>query len=126
MPDMDGFNMLRKLKGLRETSHIPSIFLTAKDTSADKEMGYSLGVDSYLTKPVSPKLLNRRIENLLLKRKTLYTEILNQLSGDRDDAKVNPQENKPKQNKVKCCEHYATQLRLSSARGGIQGCDITQ
>jgi signal transduction histidine kinase/ligand-binding sensor domain-containing protein/DNA-binding NarL/FixJ family response regulator len=95
MPDMDGFNMLRKLKGLRETSHIPSIFLTAKDTSADKEMGYSLGVDSYLTKPVSPKLLNRRIENLLLKRKTLYTEILNQLSGDRDDAKVNPQENKP-------------------------------
>jgi len=95
MPDMDGFTMLKKLKELRETSHIPSIFLTAKDTNTDKEMGYVLGVDSYLTKPISPKLLNSRIENLLLKRKTLYTAMLNQLAGDRDDTKVNLPENNP-------------------------------
>jgi len=92
MPDMDGFTMLSKLKRLRETSHIPSIFLTAKDTEVDKETGYSLGVDSYLTKPVSPKLLNRRIENLLLKRKTLYTEVLDQLSNGRENMEANPPE----------------------------------
>jgi len=83
MPDMDGFTMLEKIKQQRETSHIPTIFLTAKDTEADKELGYSLGVDSYLTKPVSPKLLNKRIENLLLKRKAVYAEVLGRLSTDK-------------------------------------------
>lgn len=80
MPDMDGFTMLEKINQQRETSHIPTIFLTAKDTEADKELGYSLGVDSYLTKPISPKLLHKRIENLLLKRRAVYAEVLGQLS----------------------------------------------
>ncbi len=83
MPDMDGFTMLEKMKQQRETSHIPTIFLTAKDTEADKVRGYSLGVDSYLTKPVSPKLLLKRIENLLLKRKAVYAEVLGRLSTDK-------------------------------------------
>ncbi|RYF14522.1 MAG: response regulator transcription factor, partial [Flavobacteriales bacterium] len=95
MPDMDGFIMLEKLKQNRETSHIPIIFLTAKDTETDKERGYDLGVDSYLTKPVSPKLLHKRIENLLAKRKAVYAEVLGQLSAaDKDvevsQPKVNP------------------------------------
>ncbi|RZK39192.1 MAG: response regulator [Pedobacter sp.] len=82
MPDMDGFTMLEKIKQQRETSHIATIFLTAKDTEADKALGYSLGVDSYLTKPVSPKLLHKRIENLLLKRKAVYAEVLSRLSTE--------------------------------------------
>jgi len=81
MPDMDGFRMLEELKQERETSHIPLIFLTAKDSEPDKERGYELGVDSYLTKPVSRQLLYRRIENLLLKRKSVYAEVLGQLSS---------------------------------------------
>ncbi|TDO19533.1 hybrid sensor histidine kinase/response regulator transcription factor [Pedobacter duraquae] len=80
MPDMDGFTMLEKINQQRETSHIPTIFLTARDAESDKERGYSLGVDSYLTKPISPKLLNKRIENLLLKRKLVYTELLGRLA----------------------------------------------
>lgn len=81
MPDMDGFRMLEELKQERETSHIPIIFLTAVDREPDKVRGYELGVDSYLTKPVSPQLLYRRIENLLLKRKAVYAEVLGQLSS---------------------------------------------
>jgi len=80
MADMDGFTMIEKIKQQRETSHIPTIFLTAKDTDADKELSYGLGVDSYLTKPISPKLLTRRIENLLLKQKAVYAEVLSRLS----------------------------------------------
>ncbi|WP_158280676.1 two-component regulator propeller domain-containing protein [Pararcticibacter amylolyticus] len=80
MPDMDGFGMLKKLKQERETSHIPIIFLTAKDGDTDRQHGYELGVDSYLTKPVSAQLLYQRIENLLLKRKETYAEVLAQLS----------------------------------------------
>jgi len=94
MPDMDGFTMLEKLKQNRETSHIPIIFLTAKDTETDKERGYELGVDSYLTKPVSPKLLHKRIENLLAKRKAVYAEVLGQLStADKDGEVSQPQAN---------------------------------
>jgi signal transduction histidine kinase/ligand-binding sensor domain-containing protein/DNA-binding response OmpR family regulator len=86
MPDMDGFAMLGELKQERETSHIPMIFLTAKDTEPDKERGYELGVDSYLTKPISPKLLYSRIENLLLKRKTLYAEVLGRISSQNQQG----------------------------------------
>lgn len=86
MPDMDGFHLLEELKKERETSHIPMIFLTAKDTEADKERGYELGVDSYLIKPISPTLLYRRIENLLLKRKTVYVEVLGRLLSQHTEA----------------------------------------
>lgn len=81
MPDMDGFAMLEKLKQERETSHIPMVFLTAKDTGLDRERGYELGADSYLTKPISPKLLHSRVENLLLKRKAVYADVLGRLSS---------------------------------------------
>ncbi|RZL04796.1 MAG: response regulator, partial [Pedobacter sp.] len=82
MPDMNGFDMLELLKEDRETSHIPMIFLTAMDSEIDKERGYKLGVDSYLTKPVSSNLLHLRIENLLAKRKHVYAEVLKQLSAE--------------------------------------------
>jgi signal transduction histidine kinase/ligand-binding sensor domain-containing protein/DNA-binding response OmpR family regulator len=88
MPDMNGFQMLEELKQERGTSHIPVIFLTAKDTETDKERGYELGVDSYLTKPVSPKLLFRRMENLLLKRKAVYAEVLGQLSAQNQQGET--------------------------------------
>lgn len=84
MPDMDGFRMLEALKQERETSHIPMIFLTARDTELDKERGYELGVDSYLTKPISPQLLYSRIENLLLKQKAVYAEVLGHLSSQKN------------------------------------------
>lgn len=89
MPDMDGYMMLEKLREKRETSHIPVVFLTAKDTDAAKEFGYTLGVDSYLTKPISPKLLHSRIENLLAQRKTIYEKVLAQLTSKRHSNEKN-------------------------------------
>jgi signal transduction histidine kinase/DNA-binding response OmpR family regulator/streptogramin lyase len=86
MPDMDGFRMLEALKQDQNTNHIPTIFLTAMDSEIDKERGYSLGVDSYLTKPVSSKLLHLRIENLLAKRKRIYAEVLAQMSAEVQDT----------------------------------------
>ncbi len=79
MPDMDGFTMLSKLKSERNTSHIPVIFLTAKDTDLERERGYSLGVDSFLTKPTSAAVLFNRIENLLEKKKNVYAEVITTL-----------------------------------------------
>ena len=71
MPVMDGNEMCRELKKDVRTSHIPIILLTAKDSLSDKEEGYQMGADSYLTKPFSASLLHSRIENLLQSRRNL-------------------------------------------------------
>ena len=71
MPVMDGNEMCRELKKDVRTSHIPIILLTAKDSLKDKEEGYQVGADSYLTKPFSASLLRSRIENLLQSRRNL-------------------------------------------------------
>ena len=71
MPVMNGIVMCRKLKEDLRTSYIPIILLTAKDSLQDKEEGYQVGADSYLTKPFSATLLHSRIHNLLESRKLL-------------------------------------------------------
>lgn len=71
MPVMDGNEMCRELKKDVRTSHIPIILLTAKDSLKDKEEGYQVGADSYLTKPFSASLLRSRIDNLLQSRRKL-------------------------------------------------------
>lgn len=71
MPVMNGIVMCRKLKEDLRTSHIPVILLTAKDSLQDKEEGYQVGADSYLTKPFSATLLHSRIQNLLESRRLL-------------------------------------------------------
>lgn len=74
MPVMDGITLCRLLKDDVRTSHIPVILLTAKDSLQDKEEGYEVGADSYLTKPFSASLLRSRINNLLDSRKKLVAQ----------------------------------------------------
>ena len=58
MPELDGFNLLRKI---RETSDVPVIMLTARDTDMDKLLGFGLGADDYLVKPFSMVELIARV-----------------------------------------------------------------
>lgn len=83
MPVMNGIVMCQKLKEDVRTSHIPVIMLTAKDSLQDKEEGYQVGADSYLTKPFSATLLHSRINNLLESRR-LLAERFNSNSGISD------------------------------------------
>lgn len=76
MPEIDGIEMTRKLKGDIRTSHIPIILLTAKTSPLDQEEGYDSGADSYLMKPFSARLLNSRIRNILSGRRRLAELIL--------------------------------------------------
>lgn len=62
MPKLDGFSVC---KYIRKNSSIPIIFLTAKSEDEDKILGFELGVDEYVTKPFSPKVLVARCKTLL-------------------------------------------------------------
>ncbi|MCC8142046.1 MAG: response regulator transcription factor [Lachnospiraceae bacterium] len=62
MPKMNGWEVCREI---RETSKIPIIMLTAKGDESDELMGFELGVDEYISKPFSPKILVARVEALL-------------------------------------------------------------
>jgi DNA-binding response regulator srrA len=62
MPKMDGFETL---KLIRQYSNIPVIMLTARSEERDELQGFNLGVDEYITKPFSPKILVARVEAIL-------------------------------------------------------------
>jgi DNA-binding response OmpR family regulator len=65
LPDADGFEICKYLKGKEELSSIPVIMLTAKDEESDKILGLELGADDYVTKPFSPKELVARVKAVL-------------------------------------------------------------
>ena len=67
MPNMDGWSTLRTL---RQTSNIPVIMLTARGEEHDELFGFELGVDEYISKPFSLKILVARVEALLKRTKT--------------------------------------------------------
>ncbi|MCR4650931.1 MAG: response regulator transcription factor [Lachnospiraceae bacterium] len=62
MPKMDGF---RAVKEIRMYSNVPVMMLTAKSEEKDELMGFNIGVDEYITKPFSPKILMARIDAIL-------------------------------------------------------------
>ena len=62
MPKMDGWETV---KTIREYSKVPIIMLTARSEERDELKGFDLGVDEYISKPFSPKILVARVEALL-------------------------------------------------------------
>ena len=70
MPRMDGYETLRQI---RKLSSVPIVMLTAKTGETDELMGFELGVDEFIQKPFSPKILTARI-GAILRRSTDTTE----------------------------------------------------
>ena len=66
MPEMDGYEVIKRLKSLKKTQEIPIVFLTSLDGPGNELEGLSLGAIDYISKPFSPALLLKRIENHLL------------------------------------------------------------
>ncbi|MBO4289009.1 MAG: response regulator transcription factor [Lachnospiraceae bacterium] len=74
MPKMDGWEVL---EAIRKFSKVPVIMLTARAEERDELKGFALGVDEYITKPFSPRILVARVEALLRRTKDQKPEILN-------------------------------------------------
>ena len=62
MPDMDGYEVCRRLKQDANTASIPVIFVTAKTEIQDEQAGFDLGAVDYITKPISPPLVIARVK----------------------------------------------------------------
>ena len=68
MPKMDGWETCREI---RKFSKVPIIMLTAKSEEADELLGFELGVDEYISKPFSPKILVARVDAILRRTNSL-------------------------------------------------------
>ncbi len=81
MPEMDGYEVCRKLKENPLTADIPVIFVTARSREDDEAFGLSLGAVDYITKPIKPAIVKARLKtHLALSSQALYLE---QLVGER-------------------------------------------
>jgi len=82
MPDIDGYEVCKRLKLDPKTMHIPIIFVTALGASEDEAKGFELGAVDYITKPFNPVIAKARVKtHIQLKRKTDLLERLASLDG---------------------------------------------
>ncbi len=87
MPEMDGFEVCRRLKADPATADIPVIFLTAKDQTGDIVGGLELGAVDYVTKPVDPAILKARLRTHL-RLAGMMADLKRQNSAVADNAQL--------------------------------------
>jgi two-component system phosphate regulon response regulator PhoB len=71
LPNVDGLEVCRRLKGDSKTKHVPILMLTAKTEEADVVAGLELGADDYMTKPFSPRVLLARVKAVLRRKSSV-------------------------------------------------------
>ena len=80
MPRIDGFEVVKEI---RQNSKVPIIMLTAKGEESDELVGFDLGVDEYISKPFSPKILVARVEAILRRSNSFDEETILEAGGIR-------------------------------------------
>ncbi|SMG63453.1 response regulator receiver modulated metal dependent phosphohydrolase, partial [methanotrophic bacterial endosymbiont of Bathymodiolus sp.] len=90
MPGMDGYEVCKRLKANYATSRIPVIFVTAKGETADESLGFDIGAVDYITKPVSPPLVQRRVRTQLslYDEKRLLDEMVKERTQELDQTRL--------------------------------------
>jgi DNA-binding response OmpR family regulator len=90
LPDIDGFEVARRLRADRKTSDIPIIFLTEKRERSDRLAGLELGADDYITKPFDVQEMRLRVRNVLKRSKqdTLTNPVTGLPEGTLVDEKL--------------------------------------
>ncbi len=77
MPEMDGFEVCRRLRATTQHATTPIIFLTARTGEVDQILGLELGADDYIQKPISPRVLVARVKSVLRRTaETVRTETI--------------------------------------------------
>jgi signal transduction histidine kinase/DNA-binding response OmpR family regulator/streptogramin lyase len=88
MPEIDGYQLCKKVKEDNRTSHIPVILLTAKSDDLSHIEGIQLGADIYLGKPFKPAILMSHVKNLIKSRKKLKELFANRLNLEPSEVEA--------------------------------------
>lgn len=92
LPDMDGLEIVKKLRSRPDTVRVPIILVTAKTTELDKVKGLDIGADDYLTKPFGVMELISRVKALLRRSRALKDDkqlVLGDITLDSERREVN-------------------------------------
>lgn len=88
MPGIDGYQLVRQLRGSPRTALVPIIFLTAKDETADRIEGFRAGIDAYLTKPFEPEELIAVVNGILNRVERTHSQIARLVGSDDQEAPI--------------------------------------
>ncbi len=84
LPDLDGYEVCKRLKANPAKSAIPVIFVTGKNDPADEEKGFALGAIDFITKPINAAILKARVKTYVAFK--LQTDLLHSMNARADGA----------------------------------------
>ncbi|MBP5250504.1 MAG: response regulator transcription factor [Lachnospiraceae bacterium] len=120
MPKMDGWEVVREI---RQYSKVPIIMLTAKSEERDELQGFDLGVDEYISKPFSPKILMARVEAILRRSGTSVGEVIEirgiTLDHDAHQVKIDDEPVELSVKDFELIEYFVTNKGLALSREKI-------
>jgi DNA-binding NarL/FixJ family response regulator len=89
---MDGYQLVRQLRGSPRTALVPIIFLTAKDETVDRIEGFRAGIDAYLTKPFEPDELIAVVNGILIRVERTHSQIARLVASAEQEAPLSFQD----------------------------------
>lgn len=108
MPEMNGVELCKAIKGHPNLSHIPVILLTARMAEDQKMEGFQAGADDYVTKPFSFEILLARIRNLIHQREIFHKDFRRQIEVKASTIRITSMDEKLIQNAIKIVESNIT------------------
>lgn len=108
MPEMDGIEFCKYVKGNLEISHIPVILLTAKNKEEDRAEAYEVGADAFISKPFNLTVLHARIRNLLKYKERMARDFKNQLVFEVKDLNYTSLDEDFMQRAIECVNNHLT------------------
>jgi YesN/AraC family two-component response regulator len=88
MPEIDGFELCKKIRAAESTSTIPFIFLTAKSDEQFRLLGTQMGADDFMSKPFDPNLLLEKVKNILESRRKLQKQYSKSVRLEPSDIEI--------------------------------------
>ena len=109
MPESDGFELCKRIKSDKRTSHIPVIILTALSSDQTTLSAFQSGADAYVTKPFSSAILQARIKNLIASRNIIIENFSKNPFIDIKKMAGNKLDEDLLQNAIVCIEEYISE-----------------
>jgi PleD family two-component response regulator len=124
LPDIDGYEVVRKLRNSARTSNVPIIFLTNKKEREDKMAGLKLGAIDYITKPFDMQELRLRVRNAL--RRASHASLVNPVTGlpGREVAEARVKELVDESNWAVLYVSISDVVSFNEAYGFVAGDDV--